>query len=234
MRERWRQRFQFGGEIVGQIRLGQKLCVLRREIRFHRSGGNLQSAQPPAETDQMRHFLIAQFNHRLLDIGLGRDQFLPDLLPLTAPAELGQARAVPYHSIAHAERSRLFHQHTPKIFDQILSLRFNDQKTIGDQFAKNHSFLLTAGGDRLRMLALQLIEREWPQLIELREDLFDGWRGVGIDAKLLPFVPFVFVRLFLVRANRDRRQRRRNEDRDRANFSALWCRFAEAIGPFLI
>jgi len=84
------------------------------------------------------------------------------------------------------------------------------------------------------MLALQLIERERSQLIELRGDLFDGRRGVGIDAKLFAFVLFVFVPLFLVRANCDRCQHRRNEDRDRANLSALWRRFAEAIAPFLI
>jgi len=84
------------------------------------------------------------------------------------------------------------------------------------------------------MLALQLSERERSQLIELRGDLFDGRRGVEIDAKLFAFVLFVFVRLFLVRANCDRCQRRRDEDRDRANFVALWRSFAEAIAPFLI
>jgi len=94
--------------------------------------------------------------------------------------------------------------------------------------------MLAAGGDRLRMLALQLIERQRSKLIELREDLFDGRRGVGIDAKLFAFVLFIFVRLLLVHANCCRCQRQRDEDRRRANFGAFWRHFAEASRPFLI
>src|SRR5881227_3775861 len=39
--KRWRQRFQFSAEVVGQIRLRQKLRARRREFYFHSSRRNL-------------------------------------------------------------------------------------------------------------------------------------------------------------------------------------------------
>ena len=49
-----------------------------------------------------------------------------------------------------------------------------------------------------------MVEVQRPKPIELGKNIFDGRRGVGIDAKLFAFVLFVFVRRFLVRANCDR------------------------------
>ncbi len=36
---------------------------------------DLQASQPATKTDQMRHFLIAQLDHRLFNICLCRDEF---------------------------------------------------------------------------------------------------------------------------------------------------------------
>ena len=78
-----------------------------------------------------------------------------------------------HHAATHTKCVRVFGQHASEIFDQILLLGFDNQKTIRNQSAKDQSFLLAPGADRLRKFVLQLIERQRSKLIELGKDPFD-------------------------------------------------------------
>jgi hypothetical protein len=59
-------------------------------------------------------------------------------------------------------------------------------------------FLLTAGRTRFGKLPLQLLKRQWPQIIELLENACDRERSIRVNAQLLAFVS-LFGERFLLR-----------------------------------
>src|SRR6476620_4802802 len=83
VRGRGRQRLHFFGALIDQVPLPKRRGAVGRVLVFDRSRANLKPAQPSAEADQMRQFLIAQLDHRLLHVLLRRDELLPNRRPIT-------------------------------------------------------------------------------------------------------------------------------------------------------
>ena len=133
----------------------------------------------------MRHFLVAQGGHGLFDIILRGDKLASYGSPVAPPGEVAEARAMAHYAIAHAETARLSQQNAAKIVHQILLLAFHDEEAIGHQSAEDQSYLLTAGMHGLREFALELLKGEGLEVVELLENISDGWRGKRIYAEFL-------------------------------------------------
>src|SRR5436190_8652386 len=106
--------------------------------------------------------------------------------PIASPTEIGKARAMAHHAIAHAETACLPQQNAAEVVHQILLLAFHNEKAVGQQSTEDQSHLLAPRMDGLREFALELLERERLEPVKLLENISDRWRGERIYPKFFP------------------------------------------------
>jgi hypothetical protein len=104
---------------------------------------------------------------------------------------------VAHHPISHAETAGLPKQDPAKVFHEIFFLAFHDEEAIRDETAEDESQLLAAIVRGLREFTLELLERERLEVVELLENVYDGWRSVGVDPEFLSLVFSQIVSGFL-------------------------------------
>src|SRR5262245_30749688 len=106
----------------------------------------------------MRHFLVPQGGHGLLDIGLRGDQFTANGCPITLPTEIGKARTMTHYPVAHTKTPSLTEQNTAEVIHQISFLAFDNEETVSYQATKDQAHLIAAGRHSLWEFALKLFE----------------------------------------------------------------------------
>lgn len=179
---------QLFDKILRQLRLRQNPRPFGREVPFHRGGADFQATQPAAETDEGRHFFIAQVDHGLFDVGLGGDQFSPDTRPASGATQFGQAGAMTDDPVGYAQPAGLSYKYAPQFIHEALLLCGHDEEPVCDQSPENERLLLAPGGTGGREFPPELGEGERFELVELLEDVLDPRRRVAVYAQFFPLM----------------------------------------------
>ena len=104
---------------------------------------------------------------------------------------------MPHHAVAHAQAARLAQQNAAQVFDEIALLTLDDQKSIRDQAAEDHSHLFAARTRCLREIPFELLEGKRLEIVELLENIGHGWGCVGVNAQFFALILLCAVRFFL-------------------------------------
>ncbi len=147
----------------------------------------------------MCHLLIAQFDHRLLYIGLRCGQLVSHGRPVAAFCQLRETGAMTCDPIGNAQALRLSQQDASEVLDLVFLFARDEKKTIRDKPPENESHLFPTPASRLRIVATKLIEGKRLEFVQLLKNTRDRRRRESIYTEFFALVILVRNGWFLGR-----------------------------------